>query len=64
MMPNANFSGGSQPPMTFDLSLSETAGSPPLRAVVSLEAHQNVQNHFQCDVMLVAAPRVPFVNGK
>ena len=50
--------------MTFDLSLSETAGSPPLHAVVSFGAHQNVQNHFQCDVMLVAAPRVPFVNGK
>ncbi len=50
--------------MTFDLSLSETTGSPPLRAVVSFEAHQNMQNHFQCDVVLVAAPRVLFVKAK
>ena len=63
MMHNANVSGGTQPPKMFDLSLSETAGSPPLRAV-RFEAHQNVQNHFQCEVMLVAAPRVPFFNGK
>jgi hypothetical protein len=33
-MPNAKVSDGSQPPMTFDLSLSESAGSRSLHRLV------------------------------
>ena len=38
-MPNAKVSDGSQPPMTFDLSLSESAGSRSLHRLVRCSLH-------------------------